>query len=199
MVSIENEKVFNDTNPWQQIILKDILTGVIYEVFMDTDDDIYLEVSVGLPTSVDIEDISSSLIYQLFSYNQQVYIAPTATSSGTIYATECFIAVGNTIIMKIDRTSTTITDLDDISVHIYDQTFDAFIFIDTYISEISENSFKIEFITPINGDFIAIIKVGDSIHLVKPLKVEQYSYDELNRVINTAKNELDTSKYEVYI
>ena len=59
--------------------------------------------------------------------------------------------------------------------------------------------FKIEFITPIKGDYIAIIKIGEETHLIKKLQVQQYSYSELNTVIDIAKDELNNSKYVAYM
>jgi len=198
-VSINDGKVFNDSNPWEQIILKDIVSVSIYEVSIDEFNQIHLESSTEELTTRDIPDISTSLIYQLFSYNEQIHIAPTLTIDGKIFGSECLVNVGNTIIMKVFRDNDVITPLGDISVHIYDQVFDTFIFLDVEISQVEENEFKVEFITPVKGDFLVILKVGETVHLTKRIFVNEYSYNELNSAIDTAIEALNNDKYQAYI
>lgn len=199
MISIENEKVFNDDNPWSEIILRDIVTGLIYEVLMDINNDVYLESSTNELTDIDIPDIANDLIYNIFVYNHQVHIAPVSTVNGMLYGTECFSSAGNTFIMNIDRNSDIITSINDISLHLYDHGYNVFLYINYDIIEIAPNSFKIEFLVPIKGNFTSIIKIGDAIHLTESIKVQQYSYDELNQVIDNAKEELNNTKFNGYI
>ena len=159
MISIDNEHVFNNEEPWIPLILKDVFSGIKYEVLLDIDDNVYYDVSDQPYNTYDIADITTGVIYHAYIYNGTFYITPTATPEGTIYANECFIATGNKVIMKLEVNLEEDTVCNTISVNIYDQMFDAFIYVDVEVTKIDTNFFKLEFIVPISGDFIAIIKI----------------------------------------
>ena len=199
MISIDNEKVFDNDEPWIPLILKDVFDGLKYEVLLDDEDNAYYDISTEPYSTYDIPDITTGVIYHAYIYNGTFYITPTATPEGTIYATECFIATGNTVIMKLEGNLEVDTVVDTISLNIYDHLFDAFIYVDVTVTKIDTNFFKIEFIAPISGEFIAIIKIGDTTHLVKQLRVEQYSTRELNNIVDKAKEELSKTNYETFV
>ncbi len=197
MIAISEGEVYNDTNSWSHNIVKDISTGLLYEILWNGED-VYVEITSNTVELFDIIDDVTNIYYQIFVSNGQAFIVPVRDSYGNItYGSNCLTTAGSTLILNINRNSPDIANINDIVVNIFDTNTNSYLFIDTSIEIIKENFFKVTFTLPIRGNFLIIIKVLDELYLKTEIKVEQHSLIELSNSLE--KLNINNDKYSGFI
>lgn len=201
MISSFDGQIFNDSRPFVDYIVKDLVDGQHHFIKIDEFGDIYTEITT-LPVSAhDIIDDLNGAWYGLFVYNSQVHVAPVKTHDGdTLYATDCFISVGSTINLKIQRTTDTPTSVGDIEISIFSHELEEFLNLDISIFETSVNYFLAPFVIPLAGDFLIVIKTPTSF-IGKNISVQRFSYEELIHEIEKEKEKsiLNKNNHEAFI
>ena len=201
MLVIEDGKIYNDDNVWVQNIVKDSKTGLSYEILWDDIGlDVYVLSTIDNPILLELVDIITNITYQMFVHDGRVFVVPIKNSLGRIiYGKECFMSSGATALLNIERNSTEIATVSDIEIKILDKDTEEFLFIDTILTQIKENLFKVEFILPFKGTFLIIIKVMGNMYLNKEITTYQYTYSELIRELVIIEEELNKDKFIGYI
>lgn len=200
MLSAFDGAIFNNSDPFVDYVIKDMVTGEVYAILIDEFGDVYAEPST-LPLGVfDIIDELTGAYYGLFVYSGQVHSAPIRTHGGdVIYATDCFIATGSTVNVRIDRLTNTNTLPEDIEVSVFSYEVQDFLDIDITVQEISNNHFLAPFVIPLPGEFLIVVKLPNGSFISKKIEVQRYSYEELILEIEKAKKELNNNNYEAFI
>ena len=122
MIASYDGKIYNDSEPYVNYSVNDILNGQRYTIYIDVDGDVYAEVSTEPLNQYDIVDQLTGVVYGLFVYDGQVHSAPMKTPDGDIiYGNSCFISAGSTLNIKVKRNSDVLITSNDINVEIYNR------------------------------------------------------------------------------
>lgn len=199
MLVISDGVISDDINPWEQNIVKDSLTGNHYEILWDGSV-IYTSLTVDNIILLDLVDTITNITYQIFVYDGVAFFEPTKNTLGNvIYGKECFIPAGGTVLLNIERNSTDIATVSDIEVKVLDKDTEDFLFIDSTLTQIKENMFKVTLVLPFKGNFLVLVKVMGTTYLNTELSTYQYTYDELLRELIIIDTKLNKDKYVAYM